>query len=1214
MGSAQQVELDAAKLLQKLIQESTDEPAKLATKLYVICQHMKLSGKEHSLPYQVISRAMETVIKQHGLDVNVLRSSRPPLNCGPQKGGIGQGASVLFKETSDSQLATGQSDVPHRGNASGIWQGASSSQTKEEAYNSAFHNMGMLNAAKAGSNEVDVTSHELLFSGKPPVGLSRVDSIPFDAHQGSISHRSGKSSEQDSPASVPMDDTRSANSQERQDSLKSDYQTNKKAPKKACNKRKRDSKAASDAHSDNPQQSDNISTGSNSRKGRQTKGGLQGHLPGKFDDHTQLNSVHRPIGGPPAARAKQEEGHSFSERTLEEVKNSNPFTASPKLHDDGEVSSGQSAVGLNKVQLLPRSNVLGPSSIWSQNRFASPVSRSSTPGCMEPPLMSSVSPYQVNDLKGINLGSNDSSKNISFPSNLLHGTGNANVGATSAFSSFSVTKMGFPFPVRHSNISLQNQYAVSKLQNENYMGSSSDTQFPDKGADLNTVNVSAECSVVHSKVADGITYIPQKMSEATVSSSLNASEASVAASGKAMLQAGSIPEKQNMDIVSVERSNDSFSKLKSGSNSELSGNMQTAASRSLASTFSSTPFKEQQLRQLRAQCLVFLAFRNNLVPRKLHLEIALGGNYPQEGGAQKMLNDYKGADTSTKQPVDCHESSRMFPRANDSNQGTTFPSSTARIVEENKHQSVFVQTSDSELKTRELSESYAAINLPQKSDSFGYSGKSVHGGHPGGEATESIQQFTQKIMMKSAVCMDKSICIEETDRFKTQNYNETFDESQMIILANQKSGQLENYSGDDNYNTNRSFNKDFPMVAGASASDRSHSLPVMELPAPIICRDGDDIKNLVNPLKKVELFFAGAPNERPPTASDSSLRIQSDDIHAGDDVLDDQRVSVLQKVDVNGQYTFGGLQILTSDDVMKYSNPVSLEYFEEEEGYDSPCNEISSSPAKYTTTEKWILDYQKKKFADEQKWALKQKKAEEMITACYTKLKLLGLSSTNRCSSRLQLKGDLLEKVAEFNIGPLGRLEMSVEKNEESGSPGWGGSLFLQTTEEVAKVVTYAASSSTVRSPRPSVIYSSKEDNSSSQLQKLQRHVARVLKGFSPPPETKKGAYNPEILTSQKRQWARFQLQTLDHKAVKEPTRLFESMVVVGLHPDADRMALEKLALKKKGSSTKMVTNMLTSDGDEVGINVEPQVNDSLFIHFGTESDSVGEMAEWFKA
>lgn len=79
------VELEAAKFLHKLIQDSKDEPSKLATKLYVvsvvksqyllyvsllwlflvtsnfcmlyqILQHMKSSGKEHSMPYQVISR------------------------------------------------------------------------------------------------------------------------------------------------------------------------------------------------------------------------------------------------------------------------------------------------------------------------------------------------------------------------------------------------------------------------------------------------------------------------------------------------------------------------------------------------------------------------------------------------------------------------------------------------------------------------------------------------------------------------------------------------------------------------------------------------------------------------------------------------------------------------------------------------------------------------------------------------------------------------------------------------------------------------------------------------------------------------------------------------------------------------------------------------------------------------------------------------------
>ena len=37
MASSQHVEVEAAKLLQKLILESKDEPAKLATKLYVVC-------------------------------------------------------------------------------------------------------------------------------------------------------------------------------------------------------------------------------------------------------------------------------------------------------------------------------------------------------------------------------------------------------------------------------------------------------------------------------------------------------------------------------------------------------------------------------------------------------------------------------------------------------------------------------------------------------------------------------------------------------------------------------------------------------------------------------------------------------------------------------------------------------------------------------------------------------------------------------------------------------------------------------------------------------------------------------------------------------------------------------------------------------------------------------------------------------------------------
>ncbi|KAI3782768.1 hypothetical protein L2E82_12824 [Cichorium intybus] len=132
-----------------------------------------------------------------------------------------------------------------------------------------------------------------------------------------------------------------------------------------------------------------------------------------------------------------------------------------------------------------------------------------------------------------------------------------------------------------------------------------------------------------------------------------------------------------------------------------------------------------------------------------------------------------------------------------------------------------------------------------------------------------------------------------------------------------------------------------------------------------------------------------------------------------------------------------------------------------------------------------------------------------------------------------------------------------MEKNEESDSPGWGASFFMQTTEDVTRaLLAAAAAASTPPSSRPSVLYSSKDD-SGGHLQKLQNQVYKVLKGLSHPTE-EKSTYNPEVLTSQKRQWASFQLQSLHRRILKEPSRLFESFVVVGLHPDCDIHSLER--------------------------------------------------------
>lgn len=84
-----------------------------------------------------------------------------------------------------------------------------------------------------------------------------------------------------------------------------------------------------------------------------------------------------------------------------------------------------------------------------------------------------------------------------------------------------------------------------------------------------------------------------------------------------------------------------------------------------------------------------------------------------------------------------------------------------------------------------------------------------------------------------------------------------------------------------------------------------------------------------------------------------------------------------------------------------------------------------------------------------------------------------------------------------------------MEKNEDSNSPSWGASFIMQTTEDIARAV-----------------YSSKDDSGGGHLQKLQNQVFRVLKGLSQPTE-EKSAYNPEVLTTQKRQWASFQMQAL---------------------------------------------------------------------------------------
>ena len=100
-------------------------------------------------------------------------------------------------------------------------------------------------------------------------------------------------------------------------------------------------------------------------------------------------------------------------------------------------------------------------------------------------------------------------------------------------------------------------------------------------------------------------------------------------------------------------------------------------------------------------------------------------------------------------------------------------------------------------------------------------------------------------------------------------------------------------------------------------------------------------------------------------------------------------------------------------------------------------------------------------------------------------------------------------------------MEKGNGTHEEASSPGWGASFLVQTAEDASGITVTPPSPS----PRSSVVFSSKGDTSP--LQKLQNQVFRALKGLSPPSEDKSRTYNPEVLTSQKRQWASFQLDAL---------------------------------------------------------------------------------------
>ncbi|XP_065631375.1 chromatin structure-remodeling complex protein SYD [Quercus suber] len=788
MGTSQNVELEAAKFLQKLIQDSKDEPAKLATKLYVILQHMKSSGKEHSMPYQVISRAMETVINQHGLDIEALRLSRLPLSGGNQ---IGDSASAQF---------------------------AGSSQAG-----------GVANDSKVGLAENEVSKVDPFASNRPPVGPS---SVGHDYYQGSLAHRSSQSFDHESPSSL---DSRSANSQSQE--------RQQKDGKKATTKRKRgETSLPMEQHIDNTQQLDTRNAVVNPRKGKMNKVEPQASLSVKGGERTNFNMV--PSSGQmehfaslsgsmrPMLRVKQEGQHTI-ERQMDSsnISNSMLRAPNPKFPEEVEVSSAHNAS--QQGGSLPSHDIRG---VWNQNKTGLPFEKSQIPRFPSnvPGNMMSEIPTQQSTTPSLGSGA----------------FGKVHSGMPVASSSYPVVESGFSSPMQFSG-SLEHEGGSNML------------------ADANKV---VQCGQQNSVTEMSM---PRSMAPRDT--------------GKAPL-----PQ---------------------------------------APMASSMPFKEQQLKQLRAQCLVFLAFRNGLLPKKLHLEIALGNIFPKEGsnidGPRKELIDPKGKVQSSNEPSSDLDVMMPFGRLNtarDTDIISPVASSTGKLQEAD----TFPKDADSPKMMEEKNGPTSELSVIADERKHILAGRKP-------EADRQTQEITSQQPNSSNT---RGNPVEDMENGHLQ-----------VGRSNQASSVM---------GINKQMNPEIISWTGIGSHNEVSRGPLLgsSLPHELVVERKDS-----------------NPSQFQNIGNSIGLGKQHADSHPSFSLKEHWKpISGVE----NDHQT-----VIPMRDASMMSKHASQDQEEENK---SVSTDLPPS-AKYTMSEKWIMDQQKKKNLVEQSWKLKQHKANQRISACYTKLK-----------------------------------------------------------------------------------------------------------------------------------------------------------------------------------------------------------------------------------
>ncbi|XP_057484084.1 chromatin structure-remodeling complex protein SYD-like isoform X2 [Actinidia eriantha] len=848
MAAPHNVELEAAKFLQKLIQESTDEPRKLAAKLYVILQHMRSSGKENSMPYQVISRAMETVINQHGLDVEALNSSRLPLTGGT-----------------------------HMGDSSSI-QFAGSSQAAAIARDS-----------KPGIAENKVANSHAL--SRPPVGPSNA---AHDIYQGSVSHPTSKSLDHESPSSY---DTRSANSQSQERHDATSEKANQNGSKKTGGKRKRaDLLSTSEAHIENSKQ---INTSNlNARKGKLgNKVEAPGSLSVKGNEHSQFNMVQssgqleRILSLPNSLRSTN-------------ITNSMLRAANSKCPDEIEVSSAHSVLGLQQggPRLSTQEILSSKGGLWYQNRIGSSLEISPVPSLPSDTGSGNSTAEMLMHQSTAPLGSGASGK--------VHGA------ASGATCSHPPAEPGIPSTMHFGSASYDSHILVAKMNKERNREAFSASHSVEPSAAKPTLDPEYW---KHGFTKGAVTNTSERTGEAQfylanrgelVSSTLSTGKAFEHERGAA----NALPNANKIVQSGIPASNAEMNMLKGAAPRDTG---KSPISQSAGVPY--MPFKEQHLKQLRAQCLVFLSFRNGMMPKKLHLEIALGNFFPKEDGPSRELIDNKGKELSINDPSNILEDTMPLGRLNDVRETEIVPqapSSTGNHAEAN-----FLKESEDPNMIQEIAESQAFLTKGPKPNS-------LRGGLTVSNHKDDLENGQQAGIANQA--------------------------SSVMGISKQMKSDTISWTGIGSHNESAKGSLPGSMVPHESLPDRKDSAPSPSqlLPEYNIQRSRRADSHLTAfPSRELWKPISGVEAEH-----QTAMPVKD-----------------------------GNVLTKNVSEIQKKGSPTAVETDQEEQDM-SLDSDLPPAP-KYSTSEKWIMEHQKRRLLTERNWALKQKKTERRIGTCSDKLK-----------------------------------------------------------------------------------------------------------------------------------------------------------------------------------------------------------------------------------